>query len=69
MQCMDEWQGVALDSMDSMPYSSTPCGQATPEMGLQLFQGWPTHTAGSLQPSYTPFDTPRHTPMCMIEKW
>jgi hypothetical protein len=25
----------------SMPYLSMPCEWATPEMALQLFQGWP----------------------------
>jgi hypothetical protein len=44
-------------------YRSTPCGQTTPETTLHPFQGWPTHRAGSLQPSPTPSDTPRHTPM------
>jgi hypothetical protein len=34
----------------AMPYPSTPYGRATPETALQ-------------QPSSTPLDTPRHTPM------
>jgi hypothetical protein len=46
-----------------MPYPSKPCGRATLEMALQLFQEYPTHRASSLRPSSTPLGTPRHTPM------
>jgi hypothetical protein len=45
-----------------MPDLSMPCGRATPEMTLGLFQGWPAHKAGNLQPSSTLLDTPRRTP-------
>jgi hypothetical protein len=40
----------------SMPYPSTLCGQATPEM-------WPAHRAGGMRLSSTSLDTPRCTPM------
>jgi hypothetical protein len=46
-----------------MPYPSTPCGRATPETAIRPFQGWPARRAGGLQPSSTPLDTPRRTPM------
>jgi hypothetical protein len=32
----------------AMPYPSTPCGRATPEMALRPFHGWPTHRAGQV---------------------
>jgi hypothetical protein len=50
-----------------MPNPSTPCGWATPETALQPFQGWPALRAGSLRPSSTLLDTPRPTPMDLIE--
>jgi hypothetical protein len=57
----------------AMPYTSTPCGRATPETALQSFQVSPTHRAGGLWPSSTPLDTPRVTSMfCATEvaaKW
>jgi hypothetical protein len=46
----------------AMLYPCMPCGQATPETALQLFQGWLTHRVGGLQLSSTPLDTPRCTP-------
>jgi hypothetical protein len=46
-----------------MPNASTPCGRATLEMALWLFQEWPAHTAGGLRPSSTPLDNPRCMPM------
>jgi hypothetical protein len=33
----------------------------------QLFQGWPAGRADGLQPSFTPLDTPLHTPMGGVE--
>jgi hypothetical protein len=45
-----------------MPYSSTPCGRASPKNALQ---GWPTCKVGSLQPSSTPLDTPHRTHMLL----
>jgi hypothetical protein len=39
-------------------YPSMPSGQNTPELVLWLFQEWPTHRAGGLQPSSTPHRTP-----------
>jgi hypothetical protein len=47
----------------AMPFPSTPCGRATLETALQLFQGLPACKAGGLRPSSTPLDTPRRTPM------
>jgi hypothetical protein len=47
----------------ALPYPSTPCGGATPEMALWLFQGFPAHMAGGLRPYFTPLDTPCRTRM------
>jgi hypothetical protein len=47
----------------AMPYPSLPCGRVTPETALRLFPAWPAHRVGGLQPSSTPLDTPRRTPM------
>jgi hypothetical protein len=70
---MGVWEGVATGQgfpkvspgpamLD--PSSFMPCGLATPETALWPFQGWwSTHRAGGLQPSSTPLDTPRHTPV------
>jgi hypothetical protein len=46
----------------TMPYSSMPWGQATPETALWPFQRWPSRRAGALRPSCTPYDTPRRAP-------
>jgi hypothetical protein len=40
-----------------MPNPSTPCGWATPEKALRLFQGWPANRASCQQLSFTPLDT------------
>jgi hypothetical protein len=45
----------------AMPFSSTPCGRATPETALEPFQGWPACRASGLRSSSTPLDTSRHT--------
>jgi hypothetical protein len=45
-----------------MPDHYMPCQQATPEMDLQPFQGWPTCRAGGPQPSSTLLDIPYRTP-------
>jgi hypothetical protein len=50
----------------AMPYPSTPCGRATPETALQLFQGWLAHRAGNLRPPSTPSDTSRRTPKTLM---
>jgi hypothetical protein len=57
---MDAWQlarsshGLSKVSLRlTKPDPSTPCGRATPETALRLFQG---------RPSSTPMDTPRRTP-------
>jgi hypothetical protein len=42
----------------AMSYPSSPCGQATLEMVLQPFEGWPTRKAGGPWPSSTPPWTP-----------
>jgi hypothetical protein len=42
----------------AMPYPNTPCGLATSETALRLFQGWPVYRAGGLQPSYYPLGHP-----------
>jgi hypothetical protein len=47
----------------AMPNPFMPCGRATPEMTLQLFQGRPTRRVGSRRPSSTPLDTPHRTSM------
>jgi hypothetical protein len=49
-----------------MPYPSLPCGRATPETAQEPFQRWPAHTAGGLQPSSIPLDTPGRTPMVVF---
>jgi hypothetical protein len=43
----------------AMPDPSKPCGRATPETTLQLFQVWPAGQAGGLWPSSTPLDAVR----------
>jgi hypothetical protein len=53
--------GYGLPKVSSgcaMPDLYMPCGQATHEKILRLFQGWPVCRAGSLQPSSTPFGHP-----------
>jgi hypothetical protein len=45
---------------------SMPCGRATYETALQLFQGCPACRLGGLQPFSTPLDTPRRKPMAPI---
>jgi hypothetical protein len=52
-----------VSSGPAMPYLSPPLGRATPKIALRPFQGWHARRAGCLQPSSTPLDTPRHTPM------
>jgi len=51
----------------TMPNLSTPCGRATPEIALRLFQGWPARKAGGLRPSSTPLDTSRCTPKTYLD--
>jgi hypothetical protein len=51
----------------AMPYPFMPCRQATYETAIWPFQGWPSCTAGVLQPSSTPLDTPRRTPIVVKE--
>jgi hypothetical protein len=53
----------------AIPDPSTPCGQATPKMALQLSQGWLAHGPGGLQPSSTLLDTPCCTPMAEEGWW
>jgi hypothetical protein len=56
----------------TMPYPSSPCGQATPQTALRSVPGWPACRASSLRPSCTPLDTPCHTPMfltCRQPPW
>jgi hypothetical protein len=54
------WQGVALDLLKfhpglAMPDPSKPCGQATTQIDLWLFQQWPACSAGGLRlPLWTP---------------
>jgi hypothetical protein len=50
------------------PDPSTPCGRATPLIGLRLFQGCPTRRAGGLLPSSTLMNTQRHTPVFLLYK-
>jgi hypothetical protein len=45
----------------AMPDPSTPCGQATPETTLRLFQGWQNRRAGGLRPCSSPLPTPSRT--------
>jgi hypothetical protein len=54
---------IPLSPGTAMPYPSTPCGQATPEMALRPFLGLLTHRAGGLRLSSTLLDTPRRWPM------
>jgi hypothetical protein len=53
---MGMWQGVAMDSLKFHP--GPPCPTLPCPVGRsplkQLFQGWPAHRAGGLQPSATP---------------
>jgi hypothetical protein len=51
----------------AIPYPSTFCEQATPEMALWTFQGWPACRAGGLRPSLTPLVTPHLTPMVVMK--
>jgi hypothetical protein len=57
----------------AMPDPSMPCGRASPETTLQLFQGWLTCRVSSLWPSSTLLDTPHCTPMeeshNIIRRW
>jgi hypothetical protein len=46
----------------AMPHPFTPCGRATPETALRLFQGWLAHRAGRLRLSSTPLNTRRSIP-------
>jgi hypothetical protein len=55
-----------LSLKPARPYPSTPCERATPETALQPFEEWPTHRVGSLWPSSTSLDTPRHTSMVLL---
>jgi hypothetical protein len=50
----------------AMPNPSTPCGRASPETALWLFQGWPAHRAGSLRPSFTLLHTPTRASMLFM---
>jgi hypothetical protein len=52
----------------AVPYLSTPCKRATPEMAL-WFQGWLAHKAVGLRPSSTPLDTPRRTLKLMTARF
>jgi hypothetical protein len=47
----------------AMPDPATPYGQPTPETALWPFPRWPARRTGILQPSSTPLDTPRRTPL------
>jgi hypothetical protein len=47
----------------AMPDHSMPCGRATLETALRLFQAWPANREGGLQLSSTLLDTPRRMPM------
>jgi hypothetical protein len=51
------------------PGPTIPYRQATPETAQQPFQGWPVCWAGSLRPSFTLLDTPRHTSMLGSQMW
>jgi hypothetical protein len=42
---------------------------STPETALWPFKGWPVYRLGRLQPSSTPLDTPRRTPMRLTVFW
>jgi hypothetical protein len=71
---MGIWQRVAMDILKflpgrpchAMPYLSMLCRQAIPETALRSFPGWPARKAGGLQPSSTPLDTPRRTPIVTV---
>jgi hypothetical protein len=39
---------LKVSSGSDMPYPSTPCGRATPDIALELFQRWLAYKAGSL---------------------
>jgi hypothetical protein len=47
----------------TMPYLSTPCGQATPIIAIRPFQGWLAHRAGDLRRFFPLLDTPRRKSM------
>jgi hypothetical protein len=56
--------GLAKVSLGlTMSDLSTPCGRASPEMALWLFQGWHAHRTGGLWLFSMPLDTPYSTPM------
>jgi hypothetical protein len=52
----------------ALPYPSSPCGRATPEMALRPLQRGPARRGARLRPSSSPLVTPRYTPVDMTRR-
>jgi hypothetical protein len=58
-------KSCVLFTIDSMNHLTFKLGWATPETALQSFFGRPACRSGSLQPFFTPSDTPRRMGLVM----